>query len=56
VKFNQSFTAAKTIKQKKEVEDNTGIGKNEYCDILSTEDCFVDEDTDIGDNIILGYN
>lgn len=30
--------------------------KQEYYDILSTEDCFVDESDDIGDNIILGYN
>lgn len=25
---------------KKKVEDNTGVDKNEYQDILSTEDCF----------------
>lgn len=30
--------------------------KQEYYDILSTEDCFVDEEKEIGDNIILGYN
>lgn len=25
-------------------EDNTGTSKNEYYDILSTEDCFTDSD------------
>lgn len=29
---------------KKGQEDNTGVGKNEYQDILSTEDCFEFED------------
>lgn len=33
-------------------EDNTGTNKNEYQDILNTEDCILDVDT----NIILGYN
>ena len=31
-------------------EDNTGVDKNEYQDILSTEECF---DTD---NVVRGYN
>ena len=31
-------------------EDNTGVNKNEYQDILSTEECF---DTE---NVIRGYN
>lgn len=31
-------------------EDNTGVQKNEYQDVLSTEDCF---DTE---NIVRGYN
>lgn len=26
----------------KPVEDNTGTDKNEYYDILTTEDCFID--------------
>jgi hypothetical protein len=31
--------------RKKKVEDNTGITKNDYQDILSTEECFLsDED------------
>ena len=25
-------------------EDNTGTNKNEYYDILTTEDCFIDEE------------
>jgi hypothetical protein len=29
---------------KKKVEDNTGTDKNEYQDILSTEDCFDDSE------------
>lgn len=33
-----------------------GILKEEYYDILTTEECFVDKSNDIGDNIILGYN
>jgi hypothetical protein len=31
-------------------EDNTGVGKNEYQDILSTEDCFD------SNNVVKGYN
>jgi hypothetical protein len=34
----------------KKEEDNTGITKNEYQDILSTEDCFV------SNNVVKGYN
>jgi hypothetical protein len=34
----------------KKEEDNTGVTKNEYQDILSTEDCF-----EI-DKIVRGYN
>jgi hypothetical protein len=30
----------KNIFNKEKVEDNTGVGTNEYQDILSTEDCF----------------
>jgi len=26
-----------------DVEDNTGVDKNEYQDVLSTEDCLVDK-------------
>ena len=26
-----------------DVEDNTGVGKNEYQDVLSTEDCLIDK-------------
>ena len=29
---------------KKKKEDNTGVQKNEYCDIISTEDCLTDKD------------
>jgi hypothetical protein len=33
---------------KSKIEDNTGILKNEYCDILTTEDCFfLENSTDI---------
>lgn len=32
------------------------ILKEEYYDILSTEDCFVEHEEELGDNIILGYN
>ncbi len=32
------------------------ILKEEYYDILSTEDCFVEYEEELGDNIILGYN
>lgn len=31
---------------KNKVEDNTGIQKNEYYDVISTEDCF-DKDSDV---------
>ena len=41
-------------------EDNTDIYKDEYYDILSTEDCFTfvvnTDNLEIGENIILGYN
>ncbi len=41
-------------------EDNTDADKNEYYDILTTEDCFTivvnTDDLEIGENIILGYN
>ncbi len=43
-------------KQKDEtsdVEDDMGVLKNEYYDILTTEDCF---DFDVANNIVLGYN
>ncbi len=39
--------------------DNTDVCKNEYYDILTTEDCFVtkeNKELEIGENIILGYN
>lgn len=29
--------------KKKKVEDNTGTSKDEFQDILSTEDCMIDE-------------
>lgn len=32
--------------KKKVIEDNTGVQKNEYCDIISTEECFDVEDPD----------
>jgi hypothetical protein len=31
---------------KEKIEDNTGVQKNEYYDIISTEDCFDVEDPD----------
>jgi hypothetical protein len=31
--------------ENKEVPDNTGTNKNEYQDLLSTEDCFPDEES-----------
>lgn len=37
-------------------EFNNSVLRDEYYDILTTEDCFVDDDDDIPDNIILGYN
>ena len=40
--------------------DNADLDKNEYYDILTTEECFVfavdTDDLEIGENIILGYN
>jgi len=33
-------------KNKKKIEDNTDVQKNEYYDIISTEDCFDVEDPD----------
>ena len=30
----------------KKKDDNTGVQKNEYCDIISTEECFEVEDLD----------
>jgi len=40
-KFDDNF---ERIFGKKKVEDNTGTDKNEYQDILSTEDCFDDSE------------
>jgi len=40
-------------------EDNACVMKNEYYDILSTEDCLIvvdEQELEIGENIILGYN
>lgn len=34
-------------------EDNTGVTKNEYQDILSTEDCIEDA---VANNVVQGYN
>jgi hypothetical protein len=33
-------------KNKEKIEDNTGVQKNEYYDIITTEDCFEVEDPD----------
>ena len=33
-------------KNKKKIEDNTDVQKNEYYDIIATEDCFEVEDPD----------
>jgi len=33
-------------KNKKKIEDNTDVQKNEYYDIIATEDCFDVEDPD----------
>lgn len=33
--------------------DDLGVLKDEYYDILTTEDCF---DYDVANNIVLGYN
>jgi len=40
-KFDDNF---ERIFGKKKIEDNTGTDKNEYQDILSTEDCFDDSE------------
>jgi len=34
-------------------EDNTGVTKNEYQDVLSTEDCIKDT---VANNAVQGYN
>jgi hypothetical protein len=34
-------------------EDNTGVTKNEYQDVLSTEDCIKDT---VANNVVQGYN
>ena len=34
-------------------EDNTGVTKNEYQDVLSTEDCIQDT---VANNFVQGYN
>jgi hypothetical protein len=33
------------IFRKKKQEDNTGVSKNEFQDVLSTEDCMIDTKT-----------
>ena len=38
--FDNRFEA---IFGKKKKEDNTGVAKNDYQDILSTEDCLINE-------------
>jgi hypothetical protein len=38
------FELNKSTGEVQRVEDNTGIDKNEYQDILSTEDCFDDSE------------
>lgn len=44
-------------KQLNEVEKfSEDILREEYYDILSTEDCFVEHEEELSDNIILGYN
>ncbi len=45
-KFDDNF---ERIFGKKKVEDNTGTDKNEYQDILSTEDSFNDSEGGIQD-------
>jgi hypothetical protein len=50
---NEEFASRWDAIFKKNKEDNTGVTKNEYQDILSTEDCFLD-DVDI--NVVRGYN
>ena len=44
--FDNRFDAI--FGKKKIVEDNTGTDKNEYQDILSTEDCLDDSDSEGG--------
>ncbi len=34
-------------------QDNTGVTKNEYQDVLSTEDCIPDT---VANNVVQGYN
>ncbi len=34
-------------------QDNTGVTKNEYQDVLSTEDCILDT---VANNVVQGYN
>lgn len=50
-KSNTNITDS-TLKQKN-IDDEMGVLKNEYYDILTTEDCF---DFDVANNIVLGYN
>jgi hypothetical protein len=38
------FELNKSTGEVQQVEDNTGTNKNEYQDILSTEDCFDDSE------------
>jgi len=42
-----------SVEYQKQKQNNTGVDRPEYYDILTTEDCF---DFEVANNIVLGYN